>query len=512
MDILEEFRNELTEGEIHFRDNLQFELKSEFSVNPNIKKNAYKQDFYLFIPSGLQINAETYSRIQFYLDETNLIRFKTPQISLVNLIKPDYIDSPLIRLQKSVDSASPIDSNNIIEELKLFGNIFKTALRDRIHLFISKCENHIPDWQKYIEDLYLDIKNTRRTYWTIQTKFKESHPDMKQLIDQWKFTDEFISHTIEYYLTCLLKIIRDSTLENKSEADQQLCELILQEQKYRVKANLISSVPPDNPFSSESLQHRKSLLNQSMLEALFLNINRRSLEEKHGNILAALAAGIAMSFYVVLFAWRSPSFVINSTSLIVLAVILYILKDRIKEGLKTLFYKQAFRWFPDYSSEIKNQKGRTIGRLNETFSFIDETQVPPEFLKVRDHEFREELPELKRQETILHYKREVILYQPPKKIRGRRTAITTFFRFNIHRFLQKANNPMQDNLVLNPVTLELTERLLPRVYHINIIIQNTYIKSNLKEKKGELKKFRVVMDKFGIKRVEQIKELKYALS
>ena len=83
---MEETWGELVEGEIHARDHLQFELKTEFSINPHLKQNIYKQEIFIFIPNSLQINANTYSKQQFYLDQTNLIRYKTPLLKIAELI------------------------------------------------------------------------------------------------------------------------------------------------------------------------------------------------------------------------------------------------------------------------------------------------------------------------------------------------------------------------------------------------------------------------------------------
>lgn len=487
---MNDFQNELVEGEIHFRDNLQFELKSEFAINQNLKKNDFKQDFYIFIPKELQINPYTYPKEQFYLDETNFVRFKTPLFSLEKLIEEGHVDSPLYRLKKMVENRDEFDFDSMTEELQLFGNMFRTALRDQINKIIEKKDQ--------LDSFLPTLKKVRNEFLSLQERYltKYNDPNLKE---QWKSIDEFISLMIEYYLTNLLRILREEKIA--PEIDKKITDLIIEEQQYRNQEGFISN---QGSHPNESLLYRLGLLKNFMLEALYLNTNRSSLEEKHGKLLGTLAGTIAMSIYVLLFAWKSPSFIINSTPFLFLAVFLYILRDRVKEELKTLFYKQAFKWFPDYSTIIKNRKGRVIGRLNENFSFVDESQVPKDILEIRNLNFREELPVIKRQETIMHYKREMILYPPPKEFKGRKTSITSIFRLNVHQFLEKANNPLQTNVRLDTQTLEIKELLLPRVYHINIIIQNTYIKSEKKEK-IELKKFRVVVDKFGIKRVEQIK-------
>lgn len=501
---LNEFWQELSTGDIHFRDNLQFELKSEFFINPHVKKNVYKQDFYLFIPYTLQINPQTYAREQFYLDETNLIRYKTPQISLSQLVQNDNNESPLTRLRKQKKNLFIFQ---IIDELRLFGNIFKTAVRDRIRFLILHLEDQHPEMKidvpEQIAQLCEEIKLCRASFFELQTDYFQLYPSLSDLHDAFLETDEFVSTTIDYYLTAVLKLVREANSIQKKTVENRLCKLIIQEQQYRQEHHLLSKAPEGDQHAKESILYRLGLLNSFMLEALMLKSNRVSLQEKHGNLLGAAAAGIAMLVYMLLL-WKSTSLVINSTPIILFAVVLYILKDRLKEGIKTLFYKQAFRWYPDYATHIRNRGGRTIGKLSENFSFVDEKQLPDDVSMMRTTQFHDELPNLKRQETIIHYKREVALSRPSPTSEDRRRGLTIIFRYNISQFLEKASNAIQPTLVLDPDTLEIIEQFLPKVYHINIVIRNTYLKAN-QESKTELKKFRVVVDKFGIKRVEQIK-------
>jgi hypothetical protein len=503
MDIFEEFQSELTEGDIRFRDNLQFELKSEFFINPDVKNNIYAQEFYLFIPSTLQINKQTYTKEQFYLDQTNLIRYKTPHISLKNLVLPQNYQSPLIRLQEDLEDLDPDELKMIVDELKLFGNIFRADLRRQTRLLITKLNDKSHDWQRHTQEFSADITAVRDFFLKTKAYFFQRYPEEENLKDQWDEIDEFVSHTIEYYLTCILKMIRDSKIAASQEIDQLLCDMIIKEQNYCKLHKFQSEESENKPYVNESILYRNSLLNKFMLEALSLNSNRYSLQEKQGHVLGAASAGIAMFFYLLLFTWKNPTLAINSLSLIFFVVVLYVLKDRLKEGLKSFYYRQAARWFPDYSTEIKNRRGKIIGKLNENFSIIEESKLSSEILKIRTQDFHGELPKLRRQETIILYKKEVVLYQPGIS-ESRRRELTTIFRFNIHQFLQKANNALQPHLVLNPDNLEIVERLLPKVYHINLIIHQTHLKSSQKMKTA-IKKFRVVIDKFGIKRVEQIK-------
>lgn len=502
----EEFDDRFNEKKsIHFRDHLQFELKSEFFINPNTKKNIYKQEFFLFIPNTLQINQNTYSKYQFYIDQTNLIRYKTPKISLEELARSNHSTSPLVRLQSLIGKEGKEDKSRILDELKLFGNMFRRALRDRLQSLMNQLsdlpDNQIEHYKEQINALCSDLRSIHSFFMTLETQFFYQQVHFK-LNPFFHYTNEFISQVIEQDLTYFLNILRKQQ-SNKigKESDQLLCELILFERTSREKNRVESHVQKEKSSVLETILYRQGLLNKFMLEALRLDINRFSIEEKHGNLLGAAAAGVAMLIYMILF-WQSSVFGVNSLPFILLIVVFYVLKDRVKEGIKNLYYRQAYRWFPDYSTEIRSPKGHRVGKLNESFSFIEEHQLPSGFAEIRNREFHEELQALQRPETIIQYKREVILHYSPL-LKGRRRELTTFFRFNIHRFLLKASDALQPYALLDSQTKEIKTLYLPKIYHLNLIIRNTYLKSNLKTK-IEIKKFRVILDKNGIKRVEQV--------
>lgn len=509
LESLEEFLSEIKEGEIHFRDNLQFELKSEYFIHPNIDHNIYKQEFYLFIPNALQINENTYTRQEFYLDQTTLIRYKTPLFTLQELGQNHNPRSPFTRLLILAKNPEALaNPSAFMDELKLYGNTFKVALRVQTRHLIDQLKDRkelSPDLQEEFSHFNTDIRAAREAFFKFADEFKSDHETKKELLNCFHHTDEYISRSIDYYLTALLKILRDEQFKAIKVVDKQLCDLVGHEQEHRKKCQMGSENSKYAKHANESILYRDSLLNKYMLEALSLNTTRLSLEEKQKRLLGAISAGIAMMVYMVLFilTWQNPIFVGNSILFILIVVILYMLKDRIKDEIKSIYYRQATRWFPDYSTQIKNRDDRVIGELRENFSFIEKKQLPAEIWHIRNMGFHDELPDLTRPDTIMYYRREVTLNGKSHSFESRRREITSIFRLNIHSFLEKASNALQANFSLNKAQ-HIIERLLPKIYHINIIMLNTYQQPN-KEMKSEIKKFRVVMDKFGIKRVEQIR-------
>lgn len=499
--MIEDFSNEFTRDDIHVRDRLQFELKSEFFINPALKKNIFKQEFFLYIPSQLQINKDTYKKENFYIDQTNLIRYKTPRISLKDLVNPLFSQSPLYRLNHFINSNEP-NSHLIktLDEVKLFGNMYKAALRERIYELAHSPKEGI-DHPSDLSNLCNEIKEVLDCFRDIQIR-AAANVRSNQLKRHFRYVDEFISNTTDEYLTLLFHEL-SQILDYSQEAIDQVSKLVLQERNYRNEHRLAPKTSQQNRFADESILHRQGLLSRFVLESLMLKSYRKSLEEKHGSFMGALSTGIAMFIYLAIYNWQVSAFVATSFSFIFLAVIVYSLRDIIKDFLNKMFYQKAAIWFHDYSTEIKSPRSIKIGRLTENFSFIDSAKLPKEITKIRNFQFNEELQALQRHDSIIYYKREITLMQQlPEE--ARRHELTMVFRLNIERMIRDASDALQPHLQLDDYTHEISERLLPKVYHLNLIIRNSFIDLNHKEQ-SEIKKYRVVVDKSGIKRVEQIK-------
>lgn len=497
--------NELNEGEIHVRDISQFELKSEFYIHD--ARSIYKQEFFLFIPEALQINYSTYPKWEFYSDQTTLIRYKTPSFSLTELTDPRCETSPLNRLSKILSFYNATDQlPKAIDELKLFGNIFKVSLRERVRALLHELQfENTQETEKFpveITRLCREIDQVCLNYRQLQTTANQVLRD-EQLKRTFRYIDEFISNQVNHYLLLLDQAIHQSEHKHLSESLKVLSQHIASETHYAKINDLGPKTSSKHPFSNESILHRAGLLNKFVLEALMLDNYRFSLTEKHASLFGALAAAIAMFIYLILFAWKVSSFVINSLPVILIVVFLYVIKDRIKEWVKSTYTQYSSKWFSDYSTNIISPKGYKVGKINESFAFIKPEEVPADIQSIRNIDFNEELQALIRHETVIRYNREVILFSHPGTPGGRRKEITTIFRFNVHHLLQKASNPLEPRLFLDPYTHEVEEKFLPKVYHINLIIRNTYEQSGLVIQ-SEIKKYRVVVNKTGVKRVEEI--------
>ena len=498
---MERFKKELYAGLIHFRDRHQFELKSEFRRVPSIDSIEYTQEFYLFVPNSLQINRRTYSREQFYRDQTSLIRYKTPEFELRDLIEPSNARSPFQRLEQLCEAEQDSSSREAVnDEVKLLGNIIRSAIRKQVRPLVQQLESpDCPTDADYLSgkivSLTHDITAVQNAFADLKRKFLDCWND-QELRQHISYVDEFICRSIDYHLTGLLKFIKHAHTPSLRTAERSVEELVLQQQPHQ---------PTDStPDGDERFCYRRGLLNKFVLDALLLSTSRHNIADTYSNVIAMTAAAIAMLFFLLGIVWGGNIFIVNSTPFIAISVFLYVVKDRMKEGIKGIYHERASRWFPDFKTDIRTPSNTCrVGTHKESFSFIDPSRLPADIAEIRNREFHNVLETYKRPEMVVYYKSEVDLDSTLAEAGARRFDLNTIFRLNIHRFLEKASDTHTPYTTLDQESHQLEDLQLPKVYHINIIVRNSYTGHDEKLH-SDLRKFRLVINKDGIQRVEQI--------
>lgn len=502
------YSEDMWEGEVVLRDRYQFELKSLYSPLPQQRENQYTLEFYFFIPNALQINPTTYSREQFYRDLTGLIRFKTPEFSLSALADLKNPRSPLCRIKKILETPELGSTAEAENELKLFGNILRSAVRDSVKHFIEKLEGmRAPDqFEEIAKEIGIfaeEVKHLRKTFTHFFEDLRKRYPNHRISFHS-RYVDEFCSITIEQYLTQLLKNVRDCQEDAFDEADRQLRHLIAHEIYYRQDRDYMSPNSGDKVRDREQRTFRNGLLRKFVLDVLLLFSERRALMSRYQHYIGSFAAGVAMFIYLLLFVWQGNVVIINSLPFIVFTSILYVLKDRMKDMIKHFSARKAFEWYPDFSTEVlTHDRKQKIGDLTESFSFQDESRLPKTIRQIHREGFEREVPEARRMRNIFYYKRRLVLKTSLLARKARRYEINDIFRYNISHFLRKASNPTEENLSLDIQTGALVKIPSPKVYHINIILKQSFTGAD-GEDQVSYKKFRLVIDKDGIKRLERL--------
>src|SRR5690606_34944039 len=119
-------------------------------------------------------------------------------------------------------------------------------------------------------------------------------------------------------------------------------------------------------------------------------------------ILYALAASVAMGFTVMAALWNGQPMEQQLSMWLVIAVVAYAVKDRMKALLQSLFSGVVARHFPDRRWILRDrERGSALGTMDEQSGFVKPGGVEPEVLAVRRRTWRHELEELARPETVL---------------------------------------------------------------------------------------------------------------
>lgn len=511
--VRDQFWEDVDSGELHIRDKWQFALKSDFFPQAGHSQDKYTQEFYFFIPNSLQINASTYSKDQFFIDQLSLIRYKTPVFSFAELQNPLNLHSPLIRILGFGAKVNTEENRKLLSnELKLLGNVVRSMLRSECKRLTTLLQTTqtisslSADFTADVEKLCRNINQLDLSFLNAKAAITAKWKD--ELINtEISYIEEFINDVVLHYLMILLENLRLSSHEYFQLADQTLCQILIEKKHATEKLiNQTSQIESPKTLEGESSLFRANLLDKFVLDALLLETNRSSINQRYYHIIAAISAGIAMMLYFILFTWLGTVFLINSQPFIILAVLFYVLKDRIKEILRAISYQQMSRWFPDYKTVIYSpDKKQKLGEMHESFSFIEHPQLSEELTSIRNVKHHGVLDTFERPEDVMYYKRVVEINQLPKSTDTRHSGLNIIYRFNIHRFLQQASDPVETHLALDSVTKKLISVRLPKVYHLNLILRSSFLAPDLTTK-VELKKLRIIFDKNGIKRIEQVAE------
>ncbi len=233
---------------------------------------------------------------------------------------------------------------------------------------------------------------------------------------------------------------------------------------------------------------------------LFLRVQRQSEVKFLEHIFYAIAAGISMVIATGA-AFYSQMRLGNLTfPFFVALVVSYMFKDRIKAIFQQYFSMQIRKFFYDQKERIYYHPAETIGVCKESFDFCDEKQVPSVIKKIRNCDHMTEIENGWVGQNIIRYRRSIELYSSIIQKTFKEFPIETIndiLRFNVSKFLTKMDDPKRVLNVLNNDEIEFVPA--ERAYHLNLVM-----KFSIRNKKTFYKRFRIILNREGINRLEEI--------
>ena len=248
------------------------------------------------------------------------------------------------------------------------------------------------------------------------------------------------------------------------------------------------------------MAYRESILKKWSQSAMYMNLEESRTPHRIGHIIAGIAAGVAMIFAVLVTIFAGKMFIPNSLPWILLIVMSYIFKDRIKEVLREWMKKLMPRITSDQLSLLFDRaQQKKVGVSRGYAGFEKAADVPVKILKARYQQpnpFRSILPD----QDIIHYKRLIELKS--RKLRdqhSRTSSITEIIRINIQDWLKEMDDPKDIFYRLeNRKKLKIKGN---RVYRIHLIMS---LKADNQIEEEEINHVCIVLNKIGILRIEDL--------
>lgn len=490
----------MIEIEASIHDPFSLEIKVGFKTDKVGEKREFDINTWMFIPNSFDINAATYLKQQFYSDVKSKVRFITPVFHLREIADNGAI--PLNNLRASMNLLNK-GADNLVEssmeyefQLKMFMAIFRSSIRDSLNdIRNKKHTSELPDLCcEYVKNLQGIIDSFRHS----ENSIKEFESD-SDIRNYYSFGNEFISYSSMNSTFQLMDIINDVKSSLSLDVYQNLVDAIILEKNYREAQGFLDVLVGDRE-NNQKVVYRHDMLNKYVESDLVLVSNKRKDEDGviAQQIYYSIAAGVSMIFATMIAFSFQQKFGNFTMPLFVALVISYMLKDRIKELMRFYFAgKLGGKYFDN--NTIISVKEQKIGWMKEASDFITEDKVPEEVLNLRDRSALLEVENRIHNEKIMLYRKRVCL-ENTKVLQESTYAfdgIHDILRFNITRLTQRMNNPYVSLYTLNK-DKELDKILADKVYYLNIVSQIKY------EDKIEYKRFRLICQRSGIQRIEEL--------
>lgn len=518
--------NRLFESQIDLHDRQHFEIAFNYDVSPAATgsdgRAYFRVDAFYFLPTNLGVSALSYGKDDFFKDVLSYLRFKTPNLASHSLADPLSSLSPLniltFNLKQLVEQPT-IDERmerSTINEAKLVGCILianwrdlRKQARDLGKLLMGRSRNTMAAASELLDDIGNRLESEHEVllkYRALRRAYADNRASLSpRVLDALRLVDEFLTYRFDENLAKIHEAFLGLDRALVGHFDDRLRALGALEAGYRRDEGFIQ-LSSEVPGTLELYTYRTGALKKYLAQVLFLNI--RTVREVHRfrGIVAALGAGLA-AFWSTL-GDRNVNVQlhgVSTTALIAVIVLVYVLKDRIKEFFRETLATQVQRLLPDQRLTIIDpMTQRPIGTCRQTVRYEAKRKLPADIRRLREVTHSIDLDE-GREEEVLSYRHSVKL--EAKRIHAthlRRMHVKQILRYSVANLLKRLSDPHVKVSRFNDRSGHFEVMLAPKVYHLNVVFRVTKMGVDGRMEEPVYHRVRVVLDKDGIERVESV--------
>lgn len=483
--------------DVRIHDKYQLEFKSHYRFKRQEEHTSYALEIYMFVPNSLDLEHNNYPKYLFYRDLQTYLRFETPRIALRHVVsgKRNPFQCMEECFQKLAADPSPGNIRNYENQLKMFCCVVRKAMSEHI-VFLSGKDD--PKDIDYLVENYIshttDILNKFRG---LRTTITLPTIDEK-IFSIYVLIDEYLSLVTDEYSYRLLETLKKKGLDNYDGHKRTILQLVTNEIGYRKTKDYLARPKEDD--NNEELVYRMQSLRKYTESVLFLSTRTRPEGKLAQQMIFSAAAGLAMIWATAIAIYAQYKFGIFTMAFFITLVVSYIFKDRIKEIVRDYLSSKLLRFFYDQKVRICTcSRKHKIGSSRESFSFVGDDKLDDEIMELRNRDQISQIGEYTVGEKTILYRKKINVFpahfeQVYQVLQAK--GITDITRYSVARMTRKMGNPKRHLFITDGKDYHRINAR--KVHHINFIIRYTA--------HGEscLKRFRIVMDRGGIRRLEEI--------
>jgi hypothetical protein len=320
-----------------------------------------------------------------------------------------------------------------------------------------------------------------------------------------RLVDEYLSLSVEQFLRkAVADMVRLPQGDVYTQLKQALMAEVLEEETRRRAAQLPSILSPTG--ENEEYMHRLGFLKKFCMNILFLAARREQRRSGFEEALFATAAGLAMAFATAVAFWAQARFPQVSLNFFLILVVGYMMKDRIKEGLRQIFAGYAARRLYDRSTVITDPvTKRRVGLCKEKVDFGRAVKIPEEILRLRRGDDLATAAHGELDEMVIRYQKQIVLNSEllPRKREGV-TGVTDIIRYNVDRFLRDMDDPEFALEYVNLGDFSVGKIKAAKRYRVDMVFR--FMVDDADQQRSSTQLVRLVLDRNGIKRMVRVSE------
>jgi hypothetical protein len=492
---------------IDVHDRKQFELKLEYQPSGKDPRSEYRVEMWMFLPASLNVDPENHPRQAFYADIHNYVRLKTPVFEMAQILEAP--GSPLPELERQVSAGQVHQAQSEwVYQAKLLCCVFRGALRR----FAQQMHEHSAPAPIAVADpaLSAQVATVLEAGRAVLARYRAVAEKVAGLagVDERTFAslrlvDEYLSLTVEQFFR---KAVSDMEALPRTgpwvEVRRAMMAEVIFEEDYRRQRGLCSVLTPTG--DNEEYMHRVGFLKKFCQNILFLKVRREARRQGWEEVMFAVAAGVAMAIATAIAFWAQVRFTQVSLNFFLILVIGYMMKDRLKEGLRRILSSVASQYLFDRTTTIADPvTGERVGLCKEKLDYVRPAEIPEEIRGLRQADDFATVSQGELSEIVLRYQKEITLeVEDLAQLHTDNAGVTDIIRWNVQRLLRDMDDP---EFALEYVDLE--DLSVGRIrgaksYQVDVVFRFAF--DDADERGRRLEKVRLVLDRNGIKRMVRV--------